>query len=144
MHTQEVEVVREQLVHVPKIIEQKRVQQRTVEQVVEIPVPQVLTEIMGGSGRQVVEEVVHVPKVMTQVRQNRIPVEQTVEIPVPMTEEEVVEVPEIITQVRVQHQQVEQTIEVPVPMREEEPLRSCKPLSSKLMWALAGGNALGF
>jgi len=37
---QEVEVVREQIVHVPKIIEQKRVQQRTVEQVVDIPIPQ--------------------------------------------------------------------------------------------------------
>jgi predicted XRE-type DNA-binding protein len=37
---QEVEVVREQIVHVPKIIEQKRIQQRTVEQVVDIPIPQ--------------------------------------------------------------------------------------------------------
>ena len=40
MTQQEVEVVREQIVHVPKIIEQKRVQQRTVEQVVDIPIPQ--------------------------------------------------------------------------------------------------------
>lgn len=31
----------DQVVHVPKIVEQKRVQQRTVEQVVDIPIPQV-------------------------------------------------------------------------------------------------------
>ena len=40
MTQQEVEVVREQIVHVPKIIEQKRIPQRTVEQVVDIPIPQ--------------------------------------------------------------------------------------------------------
>ena len=46
---QEVEVVREQIVHVPKIIEQKRIQQRTVEQVVDIPIPQANTSWRRGS-----------------------------------------------------------------------------------------------
>ena len=49
-------MTQEEVVHVPKVITQTRVQQQQVEQTVEVPVP--MTQ----------EEVVHVPKVVTQTR----------------------------------------------------------------------------
>ena len=68
-------MTQEEVVHVPKVITQTRVQQQHVEQTVEVPIP--MTQ----------EEVVHVPKVITQTRVQQQHVEQTVEVPVPMTQD---------------------------------------------------------
>ena len=75
---------------------QQRVQHQQVEQLVEVPIP------------QIEEEIVHVPKIITQKRVQHQQVEQVVEVPVPMMEEEIVHVPKIITQTRQQQQHVEQ------------------------------------
>ena len=72
-----------------QVVVQQRVQHRQVEQLVEVPIP------------QIEEEIVHVPKIITQQRVQHEQVEQIVEVPVPMMEEEVVHVPKIITQTRV-------------------------------------------
>ena len=60
-------ITQEEVVHVPEIITQTRVQQQHVEQMVEVPIPM----------QQ--EEVVHVPKIVTQPRIVHQPVEQIVE-----------------------------------------------------------------
>ena len=62
------------------IVAQERVRQRTVEQMVEIPVP------------QVVEEVEQVSKIAPQERVMQHSVEQIVEVPVPQVVEEIVQV----------------------------------------------------
>ena len=95
-----VHMTQEEVVHVPTVITQQRVQQQHVEQIVEVPVPMVQGEM------------VHVPKIMTQHRIHQQQVEQIVEVPVHMTQEEVVHVPKTRTQQRIHQQQVEQIVEV--------------------------------
>eukprot|EP00971_Amphidinium_carterae_P172822 3425841-Amphidinium_carterae.1 len=64
---------------------------RNVEQILDVPVP------------QTVEEIVNVPKIVPQERvQNRV-VEQIVDVPVPQTVEEIVNVPKIVPQERKQN-----------------------------------------
>ena len=95
-----VHMTQEEVVHVPTVITQQRVQQQHVEQIVEVPMPMVQGEM------------VHVPKIMTQHRIHQQQVEQIVEVPVHMTQEEVVHVPKTRTQQRIHQQQVEQIVEV--------------------------------
>eukprot|EP00971_Amphidinium_carterae_P294816 5853820-Amphidinium_carterae.1 len=57
-----------------------------VEQIVDVPVP------------QTVEEVVQVPRIIPQEQTVQRTVEQIVDVPVPQTVEEVVQVPRIIPQ----------------------------------------------
>merc|ERR1712032_363258 len=67
----------EEIVEIAKIISQERVQQRTVEQVVDVPVP------------QVVEEIVEIAKIIPQERVQQRTVEQVVDVPVPQVVEEI-------------------------------------------------------
>ena len=62
-----VPMTQEEVVHVPEIITQTRVQQEHVEQMIEVPIPM----------QQ--EEVVHVPEIVMQPRIVHQPVEQIVE-----------------------------------------------------------------
>ena len=62
-----VPMTQEEVVHVPEIVTQTRVQQQQVEQMVEVPIPM----------QQ--EEIVHVPEIVTQPRIVHQPVEQIVE-----------------------------------------------------------------
>ena len=74
---------------------------RQVEQIVDVPVP------------QVVEEVVQVDRIVPQERVQQRTVEQIVEVPVPQMVEEVVHVPQIQVQERIVQNIVEQIVEVP-------------------------------
>ena len=68
------------VVEVVQIIPQERIQQRIVEQIVDVPVP------------QVVEEILEVIKVIPQERVSERIVEQIVDVPVPQVMEEIVKV----------------------------------------------------
>eukprot|EP00971_Amphidinium_carterae_P180775 3585682-Amphidinium_carterae.1 len=57
-----------------------------VEQIVDVPVP------------QTVEEIINVPKIIPQERVQNRTVEMVVDVPVPQTVEEIVTVPKIIPQ----------------------------------------------
>ena len=108
--TQDVPVpmTQEEIVHVPKIIQQEHVTQQHVEMVGEVPVP--MTQ----------EGIVHAPTNIPQVRVTQQHVEIPVEVPVPMTQEEIVHAPTIIPQERIQQQHVEIPVEMPVPMTQEK------------------------
>merc|ERR1719261_2263090 len=84
----------QQVVQVPKIVPQERVQHRQVEQIVDIPVP------------MQVEEVVHVPMIVQENRHHHVHVDHHVDIHVPHEREEIVHIPEITVQERVSQQYV--------------------------------------
>jgi len=98
----------------------ERVQQRTVEQVVDVPVPQVVEEVIEVAKvipqervqQRTVEQVVDVP--VPQIVEEIL--EQVVDVPVPQVVEEVVEIAKVIPQERVQQRTVEQVVDVPVPV----------------------------
>ena len=109
-----------QSVEVPKTISQNRIQQRTMKQIVDDPVVQ----IVQIPQVHVVEKTAEIP-VMTQrhISQDRIQqrtVEQIVDAPVPQTVKELTEVSKVFSQDRIQQRVVEQTIEDPaIPLVEK-------------------------
>ena len=102
-----------QLLEVPKIIPQDRIQQRTVEQIVDVPVP------------QVVEELAEVFKVYSRDEVHKRFVEQTIETPSTAIAEMIVEVPVIQTP-SVQH--VVDTVEVEKPKITELTVQRKRPI----------------
>ena len=98
-----------QLVEVPETISQEGIQQRTVEQIVDVPVP------------QAVEELIEVSQVFPQDRVHQRFVEQTIDIPATSLAEMIVEVPVIQPQGKAQQvvnthgQRVVDTVEVEKP-----------------------------
>eukprot|EP00435_Cladocopium_sp_Y103_P049502 s1614_g14.t4 len=105
---QPVEHLVEEIIHVPKVVVHERIQHRTVEEWIDIPVPQPQ------------EEIVHVPVKEYQDRHHHVEVEQFVDIPVPVQQEDVVQIPVELPQKRVIQQSVEQLVEVPVSITQEE------------------------
>ena len=95
-------------VHVPKISQQERISQQSVEQIIEVPAPLIQ------------QEMVRLPKITQAPRNHHIEVEQVIEVPVPVHQEEIVHVPKVMQQARTQHVHVEQFIDVPVPMQQED------------------------
>jgi len=121
---QVVEHVVERIAEVPKIIQQRRTQHRSVEQVVDVPVP------------QITEEIIHVPTVVRQQHHREVEVHPDVQVP--MQQEE------IVPQKRFLQQLVESSTEVLVATVEEgiarvprviqqprEPLREPVPVGGR-------------
>ena len=94
------------LVEAPKTLSRDRIQHRTVERIVDVPVP------------EVEEELVEAVKVFSQDKDQQLSAEETIEIPVIFLAEEVVEVPVIQTRGKTQQgvnihiQHVVDTVEV--------------------------------
>jgi hypothetical protein len=101
-------IIQQKRVHVPTIIQQDKIIQQMAETTVEVSVP--ITQ----------EEIVHDPTIIQQERIIQQMVEQILEVPVPMTQEEVIHVPTIIQQEKIIQQTGEMVTEVPVPMIQEE------------------------
>jgi len=130
----------DQVIEVPRIIRQERIHHRQVEQIVEVPVPEIVEEIVEVPALihkaralqrnvdqlveiavpEVVEETVEVPKIVTRERIRQRSVEKFTDIPVPQVVEERVEMPVIVPQIRICHRMVEHFVDVPVPQMVEE------------------------
>ena len=116
-----------QLVEVPETVSQKRIQQRTVEQIVDVPVP------------QVVEELMEVSHVFLQDRVRQRFVEQIIEAPAISLAEQIVEVPVIQMQGETQQganthvQHVVDTVEVEKPKITELTVHRKKPIIQEKM-----------
>ena len=110
---------REEVIHVPRIIQQERTQQAHVEVPAQVPVSRVQ------------EEVAHVPEIIVQ-KQAQHQTEQEVQVPVPMVQEEVMHVPKVIQQKRVQHQQVELEVQGPVQTTQKKSFIVRKPCSRRV------------
>ena len=92
---QTLDVLVPKMVELPKIVSQDRIQQRTVGQIVDVPVP------------QAVEELAEVFRVFSQDRIQQRAVEQTIDTPAISLVEKIVELP--ATQTRAETQQVANT-----------------------------------
>ena len=114
-----------QLAEVPETVSQDRIQQRTVEQIVDAPV------------QQAVEELAEVSKVFSQDRIQQRAVEQTIENPATSLAEMIVEAPVVQTQGRTQQgvtthfQHVVNTIEVEKPKIIKETAQRKKPITQE-------------
>jgi len=100
----------EQIVEVPKVTTQRRVNHRTVEHFIDVPIPQTVEEIVHVP--RIVDRVQEVPQLTIKYVKERL-IEQIVEIPVPQTVEEIVEIPQIVQEERFVSRRVQQEIQVP-------------------------------
>ena len=111
-----------QLVEVPETVSEDRIQQRTVEQIVDVPFP------------QAVEELAEVFRVYSQDRTQQRAVEQTIDTPATSLVEMIVEVPVIRTQEKTQQlanthvQLVVSAVEAEMPKIIKETVRRKKPI----------------
>lgn len=104
------------------LVFQERVMQRQVEQIVNMPFPQIM------------EDLVEVVKIISQERVSHWIVEQ-IDVSVPQVVDEIVEVRWLVPQERIVQRQVEQFVNVPVPQIFEEPVEVpkfvCKSASAR-------------
>ena len=111
-----------EMVEVPKTVSQDKIQQRIVEQIIDVPVP------------QVVKELVEVSKVFPQDRVQQCFTEQTIETPAILLAVKIIEAPVIRTHEKTQQlvnthvQHVVNTVEVEEPKLIKETVQRKKPL----------------
>ena len=110
---------------VPKIVSQNRIPQRTAEQVMDIPVPEVAEEVIEMFNvfsqdrvqQRRVEQITETPAVSIVEEIMERTIEETINIPIPHVMEKTIEGVKLIPQERVQNDTVEQIIDMPVVMQ---------------------------
>ena len=79
-------------VGVIKVIPQEQMSKRIVEQIVDVPMPQILEQIVHVPVPQIMEETVEAAKSIPQERIQQRALEETVNVPVPQIQEQIVAV----------------------------------------------------
>ena len=112
---------------IPMIESQDKIPQRTAEQVMDIPVPQVTEESIeifnvlsqDRVQQRMVEQITETPAVSLDEKIIQHTIEETIDIPVPHVMKKTSEAVKLIPQERVQNHTVEQFIDMPVVMQRQ-------------------------